>query len=74
MTIGNSQRRGNDGEDNDLPTPRRLNLVDETVEGTSIHLDVLISDTDDLVMEGQDIGDAPEQILGDEDYEYWVTV
>ena len=25
-------------------------------------------------MEGQDIGDAPEQILGDEDYEYWVTV
>jgi hypothetical protein len=62
------------GKENDMPIPRRLNLLDKTVAGTETHLDILISDTDDLVMEGQDLGDAPERFFDDEDYEYWVTV
>src|SRR5215208_137125 len=60
--------------DNNRPTPRKLNLVDKTVEGTEIHLDILINDTGGLVMEGQDLGDAPGLFFGDLDYEYWVTV
>ena len=41
---------------------------------TSIYIDVQIKDTGDLLFSGQDIGDAPEEIFGDLDYEYWLTV
>jgi hypothetical protein len=41
---------------------------------TSIHIDVRIDDSGDLLFSGQDIGDAPEEIFGDSDYEYWLTV
>lgn len=41
---------------------------------TSIHIDVRIDDNGDLLFSGQDIGDAPEEIFGDSDYEYWLTV
>ena len=41
---------------------------------TSIHIDVRINENGDLLFSGQDIGDAPEQIFGDLDYEYWLTV
>ena len=41
---------------------------------TSIHIDVRIEKNGDLRFSGQDIGDAPEEIFGDSDYEYWLTV
>lgn len=41
---------------------------------TSIHIDVRIDDKGDLLFSGQDIGDAPEEVFGDLDYEYWLTV
>jgi hypothetical protein len=41
---------------------------------TSIHIDVQIDDKGNLLFSGQDIGRAPEEIFGDLDYEYWLTV
>ena len=41
---------------------------------TSIHIDVQINDKGDLLFSGQDIGAAPDEIFGDLDYEYWLTV
>ena len=41
---------------------------------TSIHIDARIEESGDLVISGQDIGDAPEEFFGDLDYEYWLTV
>ena len=41
---------------------------------TSIYIDARIEDGGDLRLSGQDIGDAPEEIFGDLDYEYWLTV
>ena len=41
---------------------------------TSIHIDVRIDDKGDLRFSGQDIGEAPEQIFGKDDYEYWLTI
>lgn len=41
---------------------------------TSIHIDVRINENGDLLFSGQDIGNAPEEIFGDIDYEYWLTV
>ena len=41
---------------------------------TSIHIDVRITEEGDLLFSGQDIGEVPEQIFGDSDYEYWLTV
>ena len=41
---------------------------------TSIHIDMRIDENGDLLFSGQDIGNAPEEIFGDSDYEYWLTV
>ena len=41
---------------------------------TSIHIDMRIDENGTLLFSGQDIGDAPEEIFGDSDYEYWLTV
>ncbi len=41
---------------------------------TSIYIDVQIKENGDLLFSGQDIGEAPEEIFGDLDYEYWLTV
>ena len=41
---------------------------------TSIHIDVRIDDNGDLVIFGQDIGDAPDEIYGDLDFEYWLSI
>lgn len=41
---------------------------------TSIYIDVRIDENGDLLFSGQDIGNAPEEIFGDSDYEYWLTV
>jgi len=50
-----------------------INLVSEG-GATSIHIDVRIKENGDLLFSGQDIGEAPEEIFGDSDYEYWLTV
>jgi hypothetical protein len=41
---------------------------------TSIHINVRIDENGDLLFSGQDIGNAPEEMFGDLDYEYWLTV
>ena len=41
---------------------------------TSIHIDARIEESGNLVISGQDIGDAPEEFFGDLDYECWLTV
>lgn len=41
---------------------------------TSIYIDAAITDEGDLLFSGQDIGDAPNEIFGDSDYEYWLTI
>ena len=41
---------------------------------TSIYIDVGIEESGDLLFSGQDIGDAPQEIFGDLDYEYWLTI
>jgi hypothetical protein len=41
---------------------------------TSIYINMRIQDNGDLLFSGQDIGDAPMEIFGDSDYEYWLTV
>ncbi|MFW9908268.1 MAG: hypothetical protein ACFFEF_06815 [Candidatus Thorarchaeota archaeon] len=41
---------------------------------TSIFIDAEIDKDGDLVMSGQDLGEAPMKFWGDSDYEYWVHV
>jgi hypothetical protein len=37
-------------------------------------MDAEITDKGDLLLSGQDIGDAPREVWHDDDYEYWLTV
>lgn len=48
-------------------------LVDKE-GGTSIHIEAGITDTGDLLISGQDLGEAPRQSFGDSDYEYWLRI
>ena len=41
---------------------------------TSIYIDVRINENGDLLFSGQDLGEAPEEVFGDSDYEYWLTI
>ena len=41
---------------------------------TSIYIDMSIDENGNLLFSGQDIGSAPDEIFGDSDYEYWLTV
>ena len=41
---------------------------------TSIYIDMSIDENGNLLFSGQDIGSDPEEIFGDTDYEYWLTV
>jgi hypothetical protein len=41
---------------------------------TSIHINARIEEAGDLLLSGQDIGEAPQQIFGKDDYEYWLRV
>ena len=51
----------------------KVQLVEERGD-TSIFIDAKIDDDGNLVISGQDIGDAPKEFWGDSDYEYWVVV
>ena len=50
-----------------------INLVSQG-GSTSIYIDMSIDEKGNLVFSGQDIGSAPDEIFGDIDYEYWLTV
>ncbi len=58
--------------------PKRLNLVRKGNPGNpssdSVRLDVLLDETGDLVMEGEDTGPSVERFLGADEYEYFVRV
>jgi hypothetical protein len=41
---------------------------------TTIHIDAEITDEGDLLFSGQDLGQAPRELWGDSDYEYWLTI
>ena len=41
---------------------------------TSIHIDARIGDKGQLLLSGQDIGEAPEQVFGKDDYEYFLSI
>ena len=56
------------------PKIREIVLRDEKSGKTHIYLAAKISDEGDLIMEGQDVGEAPDKYWGDSDYEYWVIV
>jgi len=52
---------------------RRVTLYEHR-GSTSIFIDAEIDESGDVVVSGQDIGEAPERFFGDSDYEYWVHV
>jgi len=41
---------------------------------TSIFIDAEIGDGGEVIVSGQDIGEAPEKFYGDSDYEYWMIL
>ena len=41
---------------------------------TTITIDAAIKDNGDLLISGQDVGGAPSEVFGDNDYEYWLKV
>ncbi len=53
--------------------PRRVQLLEERGE-TSRFIDAKIDEHGDLIVSGQDVGKAPREWWGDDDYEFWVTV
>jgi hypothetical protein len=58
------------------PDPRRekkVKLVARRSE-TSVFIDAEIDEKGRLVVSGQDIGKAPKEWFGHDDYEYWVVV
>lgn len=52
---------------------RYVRLVEFTGP-TSCRIDALIKPNGDLEISGQDIGELPRTLFGDEEYEYWLTV
>ena len=58
---------------NDRNATLKVELV--RVQGpTSIHIEAKINDKGDLVLSGQDTGEAPKEFVGDSDLEYFLTV
>ena len=55
---------------------RRVLLRERQGEGrgTDVSVDLVVRENGDLVLEGWDVGAAPQEIFGDSDYEYWLTI
>ena len=51
-----------------------IKLREMEVRGGKSYLDAVIRENGDLVLSGQDVGEFVQQVWGDWDYEYWVTV
>lgn len=60
-------------EDKTVLRFKKVQLLEER-GSTSRFIHARIEDNGNLVMDGQDVGDAPQKWFGDEDYEFWVTV
>jgi hypothetical protein len=61
--------------DNDPPkeNPRKVKLFEERGP-TSRFVYAEITDAGDLLISAQDVGDTPEEVFGDRDYEWWVYI
>jgi hypothetical protein len=61
--------------DGDLPKekPRKVKLFEERGL-TSRFVYAEITDNGDLLISAQDVGELPEQMYGDSDYEWWVFI
>lgn len=61
------------GENKNEGIGRRVELLEDRGE-TSRFTDAEIDEKGNLIMYTQDIGKTPEEVWGDSDYEFWVTV
>ncbi len=52
----------------------RVTLMDVREPGIHIHLDAHLARNGDLCLEGQDLGPKVEELTGDDEYEYFLTV
>ncbi|MBI4287678.1 MAG: hypothetical protein HY671_04515, partial [Chloroflexi bacterium] len=58
-----------------LPGNKRIKItLYEEIGETSRFVSAGINDNGDLVISGQDVGKNIQELFGDSDYEYWVTV
>jgi hypothetical protein len=57
----------------DKAVDQRVSLYRQQGE-TTIHIEARITETGAVEVSGQDVGKAPQELWGDDDYEYWVTV
>lgn len=57
----------------DVKSKRRVQLVEKGGK-TSIHVRAEIDDRGNLLISGQDVGEAAREFWGDDDYEYWLLV
>jgi len=60
-------------EQRDLRREKKVKLVASRGE-TSVFIDAEIDEQGSLVLGGQDIGKAPKEWFGHDDYEYWLVV
>jgi len=60
-------------EDKTVPRSKKVQLLEKRGP-TSRFIHARIEDNGSLVIEGQDVGEAPLKWFDDEDYEFWVTV
>jgi len=57
----------------DARREKKVSLVASRGE-TSVFIDAEIDEQENLVISGQDIGKAPKEWFGHDDYEYWLVV
>jgi len=60
-------------ENKTLLRSKKVQLFEERGT-TSRFIHARIEDKGNLLVEGQDVGEAPQKWFDDEDYEFWVTV
>lgn len=60
-------------EDKTVLRFKKVQLLEERGP-TSRFIHARIEDNGNLIVEGQDVGEAPQKWFDDEDYEFWVTV
>lgn len=56
-----------------IRNPKKVQLFEEK-GSTSRYVDAEITESGDLLISAQDVGEVPEQMFGDSDYEWWVFV
>ncbi|MDD5510356.1 MAG: hypothetical protein PHI12_06085 [Dehalococcoidales bacterium] len=51
-----------------------MELYSKREKGTTIHIEATIDYSGNLIISGQDVGELPRKVWGDDDYEYWLVV